>query len=160
MVDRPINGTSPSIYELNATSPLNMEDGDTALAYLRFFCNAVRGEEGPFRILEELDQLPLDQPATGSLAQELSAEIRPVQIGPADADHWPAQAVVQYDYGLFAADFKIMRTGMVEMLDDRPLRSLEGVRHERIHCGLRYFDGVFAAKEALSDKKEDAEDSG
>ncbi|RLJ17626.1 hypothetical protein DJ030_13750 [bacterium endosymbiont of Escarpia laminata] len=139
----PILGASPPIHELNARGALALENQRSAADYLRFFCNAVRGDAGPFRIIETEDQLPLAQPLAPESKQELAQHIRPVTLQRDSGTNWIGTALVQYAYGVFAADFEIQSTGMVEMKDDKPVMELEGIRQEKIHSGLRFFDSVF-----------------
>ena len=54
-------GQSPPIHEVNGKAPIQVTE-DNVLDYLRFFCYFVRGEEGPFLIVESIDNpdLPKD----------------------------------------------------------------------------------------------------
>lgn len=147
----PILGASPPIHALNAQGALVLKNQRSAADYLRFFCNAVRGDEGPFRTIETEDQLPLARPAAPESRQELAQHIRPVTLQRDSETNWVGTALVQYAYALFAADFEIQSTGIVEMKDDNPVMELEGIRREKIQSGLRFFDGVFKIMTKQSD---------
>lgn len=87
--------------------------------YLVFFCFFVRGEEGPFFILESLDSQFLPQ-----LPDELDVfdYVRaPRSWGKTDDRHWCVSGTVFYSNAVFAADFLVQPTGMIEMADYSPL---------------------------------------
>lgn len=132
-----LNGTSPPIHEVNAKAPIVLND-DCLLTYLVFFCFFVRGEEGPFYILEtpESGFLP-DLPDSPDIF-EYSRKAR--SWGRGEDENWRVSATVFYSNAVFSADFIVQQTGMIEMADDTPLLSdlsvkviapltLEGVLH-------------------------------
>lgn len=118
----PLSGTSPPIHGFNHQVVRRFAPG-TVLDYLRFFCWAVWGEEGPFWIV--------DGPADPPLAP-LRAELEPLvpELPPAsfqDVDEkgrFCCAACVGYGNTLFRANFRIDPSGMVEMLDDEPFATL------------------------------------
>lgn len=117
-----LDGTSPPIHELNATGAIRLDTDARRRDYLRFFCAHVWGEEGPFTLVETLDELP-------SEGLEESTEIFPVRSreveGEGRQDASPYQAVVWYGGHLFQADFWVLHSGMVEMEDDTPIQELQ-----------------------------------
>ena len=139
----PILGASPPIHELNGKGALSLTNEASAASYLRFFCNAVRGDEGPFRIIESVAQIPLTEACTEMKDREIARLISQMEITGQEKEAWRTKALVNYSNGLFLADFKIQASGMVEMLDDESVMILENVKRERIVSGLRFFDGVF-----------------
>lgn len=130
-----LDGRSVLIHALNdghfgsdGTSPLaDLSDPAMAADYLHFFCSAVRGEHGSFRIVQTADDLrdggvtDLNGAPTGTMF-ELE-----VQVVPEDRRRRAGDAVVQakacvlYGGTLFGARFQIDRQGHVEMLDDHTL---------------------------------------
>lgn len=116
-----LNGTSSIIHEHNATQALDLNTPDKAKDYLRFFCRNVWGEEGPFTLYEHADSI--DPKELQEQAQSISIS-NTTQIKDPENEkegHWLATAHVRYSNALFEAKFKILDSGMVEMLDDRPL---------------------------------------
>lgn len=119
-----LNGTSPPIHEINR-SFLKLTS-ENANDYLRFFGFFVRGVEGPFYILESAeDELVARADATTQTAYRQHARpIQPLATDDGAVDTLSkVRAVVTYSDALFVAEFKIMPSGMVEMLNDKPLAS-------------------------------------
>ena len=106
-----------------ASFVLRRERGDAGLAdaYLRFFTTAIRGEEGPFRIIESIEDFePFEQIVPAARAQ-LPELLSPMKRLEGEDGCWVRQACVLYGGHLFEARFKIQPSGMVEMLDDKSL---------------------------------------
>lgn len=117
-----LNGTSPPIHEVNEVAPIKLNE-DNILDYLRFFCYYVRGEEGPFLIVEEMDNahLPKDQLDEASL-KVIEGVLRPATYeGKNEEGFYLCDAIVYYSNALFIANFAVQPTGMIEMLDDDPV---------------------------------------
>lgn len=113
-------GASPPIHEINARKHLLLSRG-TALSYLAFFCYFVRGDEGPFFVLDRIDNPFL--PAS-SKTSDLEAQFRtPVLWGQAPNGSWRASSLVYYSNAVFMADFLIQLGGLVEMVEDTPVLS-------------------------------------
>lgn len=113
-----LDGTSPPIHAINAKADLIISRS-TALSYLAFFCYFVRGDEGPFLVLDRMENAYLPQ---SSRTAELEKQFRrPAVWGQAANGNWRASALVYYDKTIFAADFTIYLTGMVEMVEDTPV---------------------------------------
>ncbi len=107
-------------------------------AYLRFFCGAVRGEEGGFHIVESADHLA----RLGVVDErgELAALIEPMRwCGQADPvaegrRGWLIEAHVVYAGRLFATQFRLMPDGNVVMEDDTELAG--SICPAEVHNGL------------------------
>lgn len=116
-----LNGTSPPIHEVNAKAPVRINE-ENCIDYLEFFCFFVRGEEGPFLLAQTMEDTyvpkKLDEPSRAVF----EGTIRPATFeGVDEPRNFLINAVVYYSNALFIANFKIMPTGMVEMLDDEPI---------------------------------------
>lgn len=116
-----LNGTSPVIHDHNEAAPIRLDTADQAAAYLRFFCGAVAGEEGPFSIIEKAEDLWLEKVADPSIRAQAAAKLIPLEIKADPEGDWRARAVVSYSNALFIGSFLIKRNGVVEMLDDQPI---------------------------------------
>ena len=73
-----LTGQSRPLHALNIAGPkIDLSEPENATQYLKLFCAAVQGEEGPFRIVERLDDFQLSRPFTdaerGSIAAKASA---------------------------------------------------------------------------------------
>jgi ankyrin repeat protein len=115
-----LNGTSPPIHIFNAKYGLSL-NADNVLDYLRFFCFFVRGEEGPFFILDHVDEAIFDATMSSADRAALAALAHPAWVIAKTEDGFEAVAHVFYSNVLFGAYFSIKSTGMIEMRDDFPL---------------------------------------
>jgi ankyrin repeat protein len=114
-----LDGTSPPIKQINAES-ISLTSAN-ALEYLRFFCFFVRGDEGPFLIVESAGQYELPAYLNAKDAKRLGELAHPAWYnGFVDETHY-ASALIYYSNALFGADFRINSAGMIEMIDDFPL---------------------------------------
>ena len=136
-----LNGSSTPIHKLNASMGLKLRSSEMALAYMRFFCAYVWGDEGAFRIIESAAALEpygeFLEPATATAPEgEASAEPSPeapAKIVPtpavfagADAENgWKFNAFVFYANVLFEAVFLVRAEGNIEMTHSAPLRELK-----------------------------------
>lgn len=118
-----LKGISPPIHEVNKRAQLRL-DSANVLDYLRFFCFFVRGEHGPFYIVEALDDPFLPQ-GLGPAGQAAIADTaRPATFeGMSPEGHFWCDAVVYYSNAIFITNYAIGPDGMVEMLDDEPVAS-------------------------------------
>ena len=116
-----LSGLSVPIHQVNENeNPVINEE--TVLPYLAFFCFFVRGEEGPFLIV--------DRPASGFLPNigERSDDVvrifRTPRIWGQDKNgHWRASALIYYGDGIFLSNFLVRLDGMVEMENDTAILS-------------------------------------
>ncbi len=134
-----VDGTSTNIHMLNAGElrpapdgpPLApalapLDGGVTGPQYLRFFCGAVWGTEGPFTIVEDGDH-PALAGATGERAW--LDRVGPLAMR-ADGSDFVADAIVNYGQDVFRARFRVSQ-GLVSMEDDEMLA--QGVLPPRRH---------------------------
>lgn len=116
-----LNGTSPPIHEVNAQAPIKVTE-ENVLDYLRFFCFFVRGEEGPFLIVEGMDNEDLPQNMDEKTSTVLSGTVRPADYeGQNEQGFFLCSGIVFYSNALFLANFAVQPSGMIEMLDDDPI---------------------------------------
>ena len=124
-----LNGTSPPIKEFNAAGNLSLSD-ENALDYLKFFCFFVRGEEGPFYVVDSLNAPYLPDiirdgadagalPAVRTRFQERYQS--PRQFGKSGDGKWRISATIYYSNAVFVGDFLVGADGMVDMADDTPI---------------------------------------
>ena len=119
----PLDGTSPPIHDHNirhlaiADDPLLVDD------YLRFFTYAVRGDRGPFRIVERVEDFEPFEEIDPATIERLTETLTPLVRMDDDDGCQIREACVVYDGHLFKARFRIQPSGMIEMLDDDPLMS-------------------------------------
>lgn len=116
-----LNGTSPPIHEVNATAPLVLNE-QNVLGYMKFFCFFVRGQEGPFYILESADDpvIPPDAPESALAAMRNTVRAATLE-GRDEHGNYLCSAVVWYSNAVFWSDFRVQQGGMVEMVDDEPI---------------------------------------
>lgn len=118
-----LDGSAKPILELNAKLPLQINDRNAAADYLKFFCSHVWDKQGGFFICENYDDLPLIGRPDDSVAKNLGDMIGPIQDVPLEESEklhpvWGFRANIVYGKSVFEARFKVLQTGVVEMLGD------------------------------------------
>ncbi|HMO74154.1 MAG TPA: hypothetical protein PKD99_13430 [Sphingopyxis sp.] len=115
-----IEGGSALVHDINDSGILDLSTPDLACDYLRFFCSAVRADEGPFYLLESPERFA---ELTGdALPDRLAGYARPVLPRRAP-EGWRPEAVVHYGTTLFRAHFSMTEDGLVEMTHDTVLHT-------------------------------------
>ena len=111
-----LNGTSSPIHELNARV-LQLTDDAAGDEYLRFFCGAIRGEAGPFGLVEDMSMLTVNPALEAEALARVKAAVCPLERRK-DAGCDVHLATVVHGTALFRSHFKVRPNGLVEMLDD------------------------------------------
>jgi hypothetical protein len=114
-----LDGTSPPIHELNRTAPLLLDTRQQATAYLRFFCAAIQGDAGTFKIVERPTDLDWSTEAPTTMRREAETALQPLAISRGSGNAWRAEATILYSDTLFVASFLVNGDGAVNMIDDR-----------------------------------------
>lgn len=116
-----LRGGSIPIHEVNTSAPLRLT-AENVLEYLKFFCFFVRGDEGPFYLLERGDHPILTFEIDEATQDTFDALAQPPRYeGQNENDDFLCSAVVFYGAAIFEASFAVQPSGMVEMLDDDPV---------------------------------------
>jgi len=125
-----LDGTSPPIHRLNGLLQDKRQiTAETALDYLKFFCEFVHGENGAFYLLEGSDDLWWQDEAAVD-ADRRSLLLRSMQVPVlaeprgeqrADDEAFHCVATVHYGRDVFLAEFDVQRTGTIELNQDHPL---------------------------------------
>ncbi len=113
-----LNGTAPPIHEMNSKVPIKLNENNV-LTYTRFFCFFIRGEEGPFYILEDAEDPVISATMDLTTQDVIAGSASPATLeGQNEQGFWLVDAVVFYSNALFKANYAVQSTGMVEMSDD------------------------------------------
>ncbi len=113
-----IDGQSPQIHSLNAEALLRIESIHQAVAYLRFFVGALKGAEGRFQVVEEVDDLLWLPDAADADREAIAGKLRLLDIAESPEGGWRGSGTLVYTSAVFDADFELAERGMVEMLND------------------------------------------
>jgi hypothetical protein len=114
-----LDGTSPPIHMVNAKE-VPAFDEKAVLCYVAFFCFFVRGEDGPFLIVERLENRFL--PDLANKSNKIADVYRAPRVWGKDGEgNWLISALVYYADAVFLCDFNVKPGGMIEMLDDAPV---------------------------------------
>ena len=134
-----LDGTSNPVHQLNKSYLGGLEDPKSVLEYLYFFCTAVRGEEGPFRIVAQVGDIPFAAAPDDELRMTIERLLPADGLQPTpDVDgDWRVKALINYGDQLFTSVFEIKRNGMVDMLVDDPLLADLNVLMTKMLNGLR-----------------------
>jgi len=116
-----LDGTSLPIHEANDAGPIQISE-QNVLDYLNFFCTFVHGDEGPFLIIENMNDPVLPPDMDDSVRKVIEDAINPASYdGMTEKGEFQASANVLYGDALFFARFVIYPDGMIEMVDDEPI---------------------------------------
>ncbi|OJX02289.1 MAG: hypothetical protein BGO72_00870 [Burkholderiales bacterium 70-64] len=129
----PLDGSSPPLHGINALADELRLDAQSVVPYLAFFCWAVQGEEGSFRIARSTwREIPLLQAPDDTQREGLARcewGIRPTDPEEERSKGFPDRsegefrfhATVAYSNAVFRTWMAVSPSGMVTMLDDEPI---------------------------------------
>ncbi len=129
-----LDGTSPPIHGFNKAFPPQLSNTSIG-PYLWFFGFFVRGEEGPFLVVEtDKDTfIPKNLEKHGGTwadGYDRLADV-PAPLScrkDADGSSYRCDAVLYYSNSMFGAGMKVLSTGIVQMQDDTPLAADIGTK--------------------------------
>lgn len=115
-------GQSPVIHAINAGGHLRLETPESAASYLRFFCSMVHSTEGRFAFVERRADLFGRGVARrgGKVTARVQQAIAPLVVSKRRG-RFRAQVVTRYGVDVFHTTYALPPTGIVEMLEDKPL---------------------------------------
>ncbi|MGI9509928.1 MAG: tetratricopeptide repeat protein, partial [Geminicoccaceae bacterium] len=120
-----LDGTSRAVHAFNQIGHVDLTTTERCMGYLRFFCMAICGEDGHFRIVDVLEPEWFATKLDESHVATLADMIVPAAVIDETADRCTMTATVKYSAALFQSTFAIARDGaqpgMAEMLEDQPL---------------------------------------
>ncbi len=147
-----LTGTSPPIHQFNSSLPPRLDKIGPATEYLHFFCAAVHGQEGAFRIVESKADLRYFKLPDEGLDEDVFKKIKPCVLKPVPPDEdnesqktgspmlWKADCVIQYGDSLFESELFLKKGGMVEMTGDSPIVKSQPFRSEIFKTGVRTYE--------------------
>jgi TPR repeat protein len=117
-----INGSSASVHQLNAEARLRVGSIHQAVDYMRFYIGAIQADEGRFQVVEQVDDLLwIDPSPNGEGRDAVAGKLRLLDIFEDDEGGWLGSGTVVYGSGVYDADFEVLESGMVNMLNDTPI---------------------------------------
>lgn len=133
---RLLDGQSAAIHRMNHKH-LDLSGGPAVVdQYLRFFTSAVRGEEGPFRVVESVAEIESGDGIEPAERDRAASLIRPLKRHRSPGSPFIRSANLLYGRNLFGAKFRVGDTGMVEMIEDYPIIS-------DFLAGAPFYDGIW-----------------
>lgn len=130
-----LDGSSAVLHRINDEGGLVIETPAQALEYAQLFCAAIEGNDGSFYPAPP-DHPVTRNPADPELSQSLESLARPAQAE-SDEGGWRIDLAIAYGVQLFRSELLLRHSGMVEMLDDRPLAGIAPVIIEGWDNNLR-----------------------
>ncbi len=127
-----LDGSSTPIHEANELAPVEITE-ENALDYLRFFCYFVHGDEGPFLIIEDIEDDAFDHSKMDdAMRKVIEGSIQPASYeGKNEKGEFQTTGMVLYGDALFAARFSMTENGLIEMTDDEPIAADLPVTNKR-----------------------------
>lgn len=137
-----LDGTSPRIHTINREN-LQIVDTHAQACYVRFFCEFVHGPEGPFHILESVEEFSWSEQPDDAALDSLAERIHPLrrkQIDPeTQTSLW--KGVVAYSNACFGVTLEVQKSGIVNMLDHDLIASELPIRRKTFTGILRSLAG-------------------
>jgi hypothetical protein len=130
-----LNGESGPIHDTNELESLALTES-TVGDYVRFFFYFLRADEGAFVLIESSEEVESEDEVgeagkveDGALRlDEARDKARPLDMrGPDEHGRWLTDATIAYAGALFSASIAVEQNGLVEMTDDEPLGTLDGL---------------------------------
>ncbi|MCC7394771.1 MAG: hypothetical protein IT553_07995 [Sphingomonadaceae bacterium] len=131
----PLIGGSDNIYRATSdSSRFSLITPTEEQAYLAFFCSMLRGDEGSFQLISDVDGNAIEYPEADKAVEGGGSDdqnmLRNLPLGSLDRvvmgeGRVGYYATVLYGAHIFNAKFGLSSNGMVEMLDDLPIASLK-----------------------------------
>jgi ATP-dependent Zn protease len=137
-----LDGESGPIHETNAAESLALTDA-TVHDYVRFFFYFVRGDSGPFVLIETPSEITVSENGDGSFDQDgsasdeelsalrnrcasLQSRVVPLTTRTIDeSGRWLIDGSVGFLGTLFAVTLAVPPDGAVDMIDDEPIDTLD-----------------------------------
>jgi len=126
----PLNGVSIPLHELNARKKLDVFSRESAREYIYMFVNTLTGDKGRFLLVDEIGDLPFSSDIDEGTRAALEDGLVPLAFVEPEWDETTGKiesfrfnGTVLHGRGVFSAQFRFWTTGMVEMLDDVPVRT-------------------------------------
>lgn len=137
-----LDGSSGVIHQINKVVNEIRLTEETVDKYLRFFCWAVHGEEGPFYLPNYFWEIPLDGNADQWPRKKFNLGIFRVKEEEAQKTGYDdkgvgfrRKAITVYSNALFRAWFLVRDTGMIEMVYDEEIAGDLELDTERYNTG-------------------------
>lgn len=153
-------GKSNPIHFMNEKIPITLNSSNIG-DYLDFFCYHVHGEEGAFKIIASEKDIEWNSTLKPDVKEQLTKEINK-SLKELDytirqeKDFWLTERIILYSNAIFKAKMKVFKSGMIEMLNDKPIMADLPVKYlSALSCFYRYSD--FEEKEESTKQKEFAE---
>jgi ATP-dependent Zn protease len=129
-----LDGTSAAVHETNEAESLELTE-ETLHDYIRFFFYFVRGDSGPFVLIEAEDEVGRAGDASDGNLLELQAReaairgrITPLTTRSIDEDdRWIVDGSIAFDNTFFTTKLAVAASGEIEMIDDEPVATLDGL---------------------------------
>lgn len=129
-----LSGDSGPIHETNENESLVLTD-ETVADYVRFFFYFLRADSGAFVLTEDSSEIGPDddtdvdstEAGTALTLAEARGQTRPLTARGRDDGRWLFDATIAYGDALFTSSIAVGPDGQVEMLDDEPIGTLDGL---------------------------------
>ena len=132
-----LDGKSSPIHSVNAKADLRITETNV-LEYLAFFCFFIRGERGPYLIVDRLDNMFIPGGIDRSTFERRFRS--PKIFGQDHNGDWRVSALVYYADAIYFADFLVRLDGTIKMLDDWPVVANLGDEVDAPLSATRAFD--------------------
>ena len=123
-----LDGSKEALLDINKIEKPKLDDKNV-VAYAKFALGSVMGEEGSFRLIENVDEIEFSREPTEKEQKMLLAAIKPAKANPSN-EGFTIDANVLYSDCVYRAIITVTNDGMVDikeektMLTDMPTREI------------------------------------
>lgn len=116
-----LNFFNDIIYKFNDEWPISLSE-ETVISYIRFFLSFVRGKNGRFIVVENVDDVPWKDEPPPSARQAVGRIIKPVTLKDIDGKGiYRIKAHMVFKDSLFTADIAVEQNGLVSISNEELL---------------------------------------
>jgi len=125
---RLLDGTNKTIYALNEELPIHLYD-DIVPLYIKFFFYHVRGAQGRFHVIENIEDILWHEEPAPSGKAALSKMISTIALKASNDEHFTAAANIIFKDSLFESDITVQKDGKVTLsnqeilVEDLPVKT-------------------------------------
>jgi hypothetical protein len=113
-----LDWTNEPIYALNDRLPITLDDNNIT-DYIRFFFSYVRGKQGRFVIVENVDDINWREEPPASARKAIGNMLEPISIFTKDKDGgYHMEACLVFQDSLFKSKIEVKTNGLVNLYDE------------------------------------------
>lgn len=116
-----IDGTKDSILSVSKKADVYLNKKNVT-GYVKFILNSMMSEDGPFKVIENIDDMPFSEDPSLELVNELKGMLKPVKTTNMTEEGYDIEAHVLYSRTLFKTKLNVTHKGAVDITEEEALK--------------------------------------